>query len=420
MTQRELCDGCMRVDFLYGANRVSLNMDIHYNTDEFWPREATSRLAVEPDSATLEALDSSSVFSTKLSSLRDGDTVAVVLGSDINSSDAIPLLDTLLTTLRARGVRMNNISIVVGSRWPLPESDLFSKVAAVYAHRVGEVVGHSPTSQELVVEAGVTPTHGTPILVSQTVLGADLVVLVDRIRVDPLIGVTGGHASVLSVSASRTISANRRLALDEPFRPLDGTTPMSVDAMEICGILDIDLCVNVISDYRGSPISVVATSPSEAHGRGIDILSRFAHVRIDTDVLYDLVIVDAGGSPRDSTLYQAVDALYAAYSVTRRNSRILLIAECSQGIGPTGLLPSPQWARSEFRLGMEKQSFLSRVLSERRVILVSSISEQMCRSVFECVQPGSMQDVFDRVQRELEAGPSRVGTLHAGGDMVPL
>jgi hypothetical protein len=82
---------------------------------------------------------------------------------------------------------------------------------------------------------------------------------------------------------------------------------------------------------------VFAGNPVEAHASGVEFLINTSLERLSA--LADAVVTSSAGYPLDLTFYQAVKGITAARHLARTGGRILLLAECSEGVG------SPRYAK---------------------------------------------------------------------------
>jgi nickel-dependent lactate racemase len=90
------------------------------------------------------------------------------------------------------------------------------------------------------------------------------------------------------------------------------------------------------------------------------------------------MLVSAGGTEFDRYLYSAIWALNTVESLVKKNGAIILLAECSDGLGAetfTTLARVEQLSEFErrFSLGAEALQMLKRILRNNRVILVSAL-----------------------------------------------
>jgi nickel-dependent lactate racemase len=168
---------------------------------------------------------------------------------------------------------------------------------------------------------------------------------------------------------------------------LDGN-PVREDIEEGASLVGIDFILNVILDSEHCVVMAAAGHPVEAHRwacRAVDYLSKVA-----VEQQADVVLVSAGGFPKDINVYQAQKALDNAAAAVRPGGVIVWVAECAEGLGNkvfeewlVGAAPDEILARiqRQFVLGGHKAAAMARVLKRATVNLVSALPPDL---VSEC------------------------------------
>ena len=107
--------------------------------------------------------------------------------------------------------------------------------------------------------------------------------------------------------------------------------PFHVEATEIALMAGVDFNLNVTIDDRRRMTSIFAGELVETHLEG----TRFAEkqLRVELPQPVDAVVVSSAGYPLDTTFYQAIKGLLTGVEIVKPNGSIILVAECSQGIG---------------------------------------------------------------------------------------
>ena len=98
---------------------------------------------------------------------------------------------------------------------------------------------------------------------------------------------------------------------------------------------DFALDVTLTQDRRIS--GVFAGDPVKAHAAGVKFVEDSCLERLDEPV--DAVITSSAGYPLDLTFYQSIKGITAAQHMVKPGGRILIVAECAEGVG------SPEFAR---------------------------------------------------------------------------
>jgi len=135
-----------------------------------------------------------------------------------------------------------------------------------------------------------------------------------------------------------------------------------------------------------SIVSIFFDTPSRVMECGIPIVKSMYAVNMKCK--YDVVIVSAGGYPKDINLYQAQKALTNASQICAKNGTILLLAECTEKIGNIAfeeymqqfLAPNDvinDFTNAPFQLGRHKAFLIARVLANHHIAIHSSIDPEI-------------------------------------------
>jgi nickel-dependent lactate racemase len=188
----------------------------------------------------------------------------------------------------------------------------------------------------------------------------------------------------------------------------------------------VDFILNVVVDGQHRMVGAVAGEVTAAHREGCELVKRRSTVPIPRRA--DVVLVSAGGYPKDVNLYQAQKALDNAAHAVRRGGTIVLVAECSEGYGnrtfetwmreagsPDDLLDRIQ---QEFVLGGHKAAAIASVLKWAEVYLVSAMPPDAVR---QCGMV-PFDDLSGAIGAALGgAGPEAcVAVLPQGGSVLPI
>jgi nickel-dependent lactate racemase len=141
----------------------------------------------------------------------------------------------------------------------------------------------------------------------------------------------------------------------------------------------------------------------------------------------EVVIVSAGGYPKDINVYQAQKALDNAYQAVKPGGTIILLAECTEGYGEPIF---EQWIKEaespediikrikeKFVLGGHKAYGIARVVKEVEVILISSLPpEKVCKLFF--IPMRNISQAIDYVKNKY-GKDFQVYILPSGNTVVP-
>lgn len=317
-----------------------------------------------------------------------GQHVAVVTADITRPCPSDRLLPALLDELNGAGIPDGDITVVfgLGTHRPHTAAEQEALVGPAVFRRV-RCIDSDPADVERV---GVT-RRGTPVDVFRPVRRADVRVLLGVIEYHYFAGYSGGvKALIPGVCTEATIQANHR-RMTEPGAltgRLDGN-PVRDDIEEAGALVGADFLLNVVLDEDKRIVRAVAGDPVLAHRAGCAALDAFGRATVDRPA--DVVVIGAGGSPKDINLYQAQKALDNGRHIVRPGGVLLLVAECPEGLGhhtfeewmrdPGGLDGILARIRREFVIGGHKAAAVAMAMKHAAVYLVSSLPQEVARSL---------------------------------------
>jgi nickel-dependent lactate racemase len=254
------------------------------------------------------------------------------------------------------------------------------------AYKRVHVQNHSALSEDCVA-VGVTRA-GTPIEINRHVVEADFRIVTGNIEPHRLAGISGGVKALMpGVASMRTIERNHSLSQKHKARLGQPDNPLRMDMEEALRFVPIHYLLNVIVDHERNVLDAFAGDVIAAHRAGIEgARSRFI---VAADKPYDVVLVSAGGHPKDTQLYQAVKSLTNAAAITKPGGKLVLIAQCEEQFG-NGMFQ--HWVETmpdrsvmmaklneQFVLGAHKIEQIDKILRHHSVYLYSQVPEAIVR-----------------------------------------
>jgi nickel-dependent lactate racemase len=202
--------------------------------------------------------------------------------------------------------------------------------------------------------------------------------------------------------------------------------PVRIDLEEGAAMLGVDFILNVLVDGQKRIVGAVAGDATAAHRKGCEMVAQRATVPIPRQA--GVVVVSAGGYPKDVNLYQAQKALDNAGHAVKNGGVIVLLAECAEGMGDRtfelwmrdACSPDDVLARieREFVLGGHKAAAVAAVLKRAQIFLVSSLREESVRSCG--MRPfRDLQAAVDAAVDAQGAG-TEVLVMPQGGSVLPV
>ena len=356
--------------------------------------------------------------------VRPGQHVVVVTADITRPCPSDRLLPPLLDELNGAGIPDGDIAVVFGLGTHRAHSA--AEQEALVGRSVFQRVRCVDSDPADVERVGVT-RRGTPVDVFRPVRRADVRVLVGVIEYHYFAGYSGGvKALIPGVCTEATIQANHR-RMTEPGAVtgnLDGN-PVREDIEEAGVLVGADFILNVVLDERKRIVRAVAGHPVLAHRAGCAALDAFGRAAVGRPA--DLVVIGAGGSPKDINLYQAQKALDNGRHIVREGGVLLLVAECPEGLGhhtfeewmrdPGGVDAILDRIRREFVIGGHKAAAVALAMKQAAIYLVSSLPPDLARSL-GFVPFSDLETAFTAALRALGPTPS-VAVLPEGGSVLP-
>ncbi len=191
-------------------------------------------------------------------------------------------------------------------------------------------------------DTGLKTPMGTPVLLNQAFIDADLAVLLGGIIHHDMAGFSGGRKNIIpGVSGRLSIITNHCHCLkDGGLNPatdsaiLEGN-PMAQDLYDY-GVLATRgkscFIVNTIADKTGAPSAWVAGGLWDAWRAGtraaVSLQTLWAPAKVKR------VISSCGGFPNDLDLYQATKAVFSVIDSVEPDGALVMVADLEDSLGP--------------------------------------------------------------------------------------
>lgn len=371
----------MRITLPYGHGQ--LNVDLDADAQRI-ARLEPRRSAVDPIRLALAA----PIGSPPLHSLLHNGQSIVIVTSDITRPCPTHLmLPPIMEELALAGIPDGDVTVVFGLG--THRAHTLEEHAQLVGPEMLARLRCVDSDPAQMVSVGTT-SRGTPVEVFRPVLEADVRIALGNVEPHYFAGYSGGAKAIVpGVCSANTIQHNHAMMVEPNACAgvLDGN-PVREDIEEGASLVGIDFILNVILDSEHRVVMAAAGHPVEAHRwacRAVDYLSKVA-----VEQLADVVLVSAGGFPKDINVYQAQKALDSAAAAVRPGGVIVWVAECAEGLGNAvfeewlvGADPDDILARiqRQFVLGGHKAAAMARVLKRASVFLVSALPPDV---VSEC------------------------------------
>ncbi len=412
----------MDIDLGFGKHSMSVTIPDGNMRAILLPNEVKTELKDREEAA--RALNEP-IGSRRLRDIvKKGEKVCIITSDITRPMPSKLVLPLILKELQQAGAESADITIVfaLGNHRPHTEQEKRQLVGDT----VYETVRCVDSDQQRIVHLGTT-SFGTPVDVFEEAANADRIICLGNIEYHYFAGYSGGAKAVMpGVSTAAAIQANHSKMVEESSAAgrIDGNN-VRADIDEVADFIKIDFILNVVLDEKKRIIKAVAGDHIKAHRQGCAFLDTLYKVKIRQRA--DIVLVSAGGYPKDINLYQAQKALDNAKHAVRDGGVVILAASCAEGLGeevferwmcsaksPCEMIEKIQ---QKFELGGHKAAAIGMVQQRADVYLVSDMDDAFVRSMF--------MTPFDSAQAALDAALSKYGqeagviVMPYGGSTLP-
>ncbi len=325
------------LDLSYGSDRLSLALPADWNPD-ILTLPATPR-PIDGASCVASVLDAPLGLQPLEHWAQAGDRVLVLVSDNTRvcaSDTAVPLV---LARLAAAGVRKEDVAILFANGTHARMRD--DEVRALLTPEVVDayvVEQHDARDAAAMVGVGTT-RYGTHVLLNRRVTWCTRAVTIGTVVHHYFAGFGGGpKLFVPGIAAYETAVANHRRTLREDGtfdeRCADGRVednPVALDIRDAARFMPPTFALTVLTDAHGGVTDALAGEMFAVHDaacRRVD-----ARAVVEVDAAYDVVIVSAGGWPKDINLIQSHKSLHHAAAIAREGATIICVAECREGVG---------------------------------------------------------------------------------------
>jgi len=329
----------MKTHFAFGKNGIDVTVP---NGPHYRVLHSRSASDIRDLPTALAAALDHPIGTAPLVELAAGKHTAAISVCDITRPAPNRLtLPPLLQRLHTAGIPREGVTILIATGLHRPatkeEVDIIlgPEIAASY-----RVVSHEARDLERHVHLGAT-RRGTPVYIDERFITADLHITLGFVEQHLMLGFSGGRKLIApGLAAQQTIKAIHAPRFMREPMATEGSiahNPLHAELLEIAGMARHDFMLDVTLTQERAISGVFAGDPVRAHAAAVDFIESTSLERLPRPA--DAVITSAAGYPLDLTFYQIVKGVTAAQHIARAGGRILVVAECAEGVG------SPEFAR---------------------------------------------------------------------------
>jgi len=301
------------------------------------------------------------------------------------------ILPPLLSELEEAGIKKEDIIFMVATGIHRGNSkEELSNIFGEDLISTYKFINHNANSPDLHYIGKLK--SGNELWINSIVSEADFIITTGVIVPHYFAGFSGGRKSILpGICGRKTIEANHSKMVHSDSRAgnLKGN-PIHEEMQEAAEKIGVNFNINVVTDENHQIVKIVAGELLTSWQQGVEICKQIYICPIKKRA--EVVIVSAGGYPKDINVYQAQKALNNAYQAVKPGGTIILLAECAEGYGEATF---EKWIEEEntpddiikrskkkFVLGGHKAYGIARVVKEVEVILISSFPKKKVRKLF--------------------------------------
>jgi nickel-dependent lactate racemase len=329
----------MKTHFAFGKNGIDVEVPDGFDCQVVRSRAAQ---ALEDQAAAIEVALNHPIHSEPLEKLAAGKRTAAISVCDITRPAPNRItLPPLLKRLHAAGIPEEGVTILIATGLhraaTSEELDIIlgPEIAATYnvaSHDARDLAAHRAVG---------TTRRGTPVYVDERFVLADLHITLGFIEPHLMLGFSGGRKLIVpGIAAQETIKViHSPRFMREPLATegsIEGN-PLHAELLEAAALARHDFILDVTMTPERRISGVFAGHPVKAHAAGVEFMASNSLTPLDG--LFDAVITSSAGYPLDLTFYQCLKGLTAAQHIVKPGGKMLLLAECAEGIG------SPEYAR---------------------------------------------------------------------------
>jgi len=268
------------------------------------------------------------------------DSVLIVVSDATRATASAQVVNLLVRRLVQCGVSPSRMAVIfaTGIHRAVTEKEKLELLTPFIVQRL-QVLAHDAYDPTRLTAFGTTES-GVTVELNSKLKEFSRVFLTGGITFHYFVGFTGGRKSICpGLASAKTIEATHMLALDfetggrragVKTGALDGNA-VHEECERVAALVAPAFSINTIVDEKKRAMKLFCGDWKAAHRVACDYY--LDHYSAPVPEKRDIVIVSSGGFPHDINLIQAHKALDMAALACNDGGTIILLAECSDGLG---------------------------------------------------------------------------------------
>jgi len=270
-----------------------------------------------------------------------------------------------------------------------------------------EVIDHKADAQETLMEICSEPQ----ISVCRRFAEADFRIVTGFIEPHFMAGFSGGRKGVcpalVNLKTVQRFHGERTLANPAADTGNLNNNPCHDIALEVAKKVGVDFLFNVAINRNRDMAGIYCGDLEKAHQAGCQQVKEWTTAYFKSP--FDLIITSAGGFPLDQTFYQSVKGMCTALPALNKNSTLLQVSECSEGIG------SNAYTDLMLRYNNNWQAFLKDIKKENAETELDQWQYQMQIRVLRHIGLEKLLFISDGIPAETQKSLS-INPVYGSGD----
>lgn len=388
-------------------------MDVDIEGKLLAPKSGRSKANSKEQDVIKHALENPS-GTKKLSEIvnaKKNGKIIIVVDDHTRDAPTEKMLDALTEEMGEEHKEHVTLLVACGTHSPPAEEEL-KRILGKHFYQFNVLI-HDCDAKDLVYLG--TTSRGTSVTLNRNYVEANIKILTGDITLHYYAGFGGGRKSILpGISSREAIKNNHALLVDDHAKTANiENNPVHLDMSEAASFAPPDFVINTVADGNGNLVDAYAGDMTAVFLKGAEV-AKDLFCR-ETGVLFDILVVSAGGFPKDRNLYQATKAVENCYRAVVPGGKLILVAECREGIGD---MYFEDWMneyasyeetegaiRTNFVLGGHKAFYMRKVMKRVHLSIVSVLNTHILNrwginaynSVWEAVEEEKM-NIKDKVK----------------------